>query len=148
LTLNGSAGQGFARLFWSAPISGKPTSYTVQYKRHADAEWTAASSTVSRTRFAVVGLAQDQYDFRVLAANEGGASDPSNVITVDVPGETAAPQGAPAPVGNFIAATPDPKVTEVELSWARIAGAEDYVIQNRLHDSDQGWQQLGTPVQN
>ncbi|MBQ4202229.1 MAG: fibronectin type III domain-containing protein, partial [Thermoguttaceae bacterium] len=115
---------------WDA-VSGA-TSYALEYKSSADANWTVYRASVDATSLVVSGLSSGaSYDFRVQAVGEGGASAWSAVASA----ATLSPEVVVLPAPELTAAS---DATSITLSWTAIAGAKSYTLQYKLA-SDSTW---------
>jgi hypothetical protein len=123
-------------LSWTAPSSGgAPSAYMVQFQPAGAAGWFTASTTLTKTRFMLVGLTPGtNYNVQVFATNAAGISTPL-ATPVTTPAAPAAPPG-PAVVG--LRRHGDVTGTSIDLRWPTQAGAT-YTVEYRAHDSDQPW---------
>ena len=115
------------------------TGYIVERRVDGTAEWSRAGQTGENvTRFAQDGLpAGKTLFYRVRAVNAGGASDPSNVDSVTVPGEATLP-AAPQLAARLVA----PRA--VRLEWSNVANETGYKIERRVDGSAEPFQQIAT----
>ncbi len=143
---NGPADESEVRLTWAGPTGGGPAdTYTVQYRKTTavPGPWTTATSTLSRPGFRVVGLTPaTRYDFQVFAVNAGGYGATTMITT------TTAASAAAVGIGEVARFGPTHDVTnsKIGLSWDAAVGATSYIVQFRVHDSDDGWTTTKTPV--
>ena len=104
---------------WTAVINA--TGYKVEYKKTADAQFSAAG-TATYSPYKISGLEfGNSYDFRVKATNGELESDWSNVVTVGVYNYL------PAPVVRTTAG-----ITFVEVSWDAVEGAATYQVEHKV----------------
>ena len=137
--VQGSLGTSEVTLTWLVPTSGgMPSAYTIQFKPKNKTSWFTASSTVTKTKFMLVGLqAQTEYDVQVFATNSSGSGVPMiNVVTTHVDNPTQ--YSLPTVKGL----RPNGKVTAdtVPLAWDFSMNNIQYKVEYRVHDSDETWQ--------
>jgi len=133
------------RLSWTIPTgAGAVDTYTVFYQQVGcprDA-WpvVCASRTVTKPRFAIVGLSPGtRYSIKVIAVNRAGAgpapADPLVATTA-----AAAPLQAGAP-GQVVGVTARPSATPaaLDVAWTETAGATGYNRRVPHPDSDDLW---------
>jgi hypothetical protein len=99
-----TAGNGSARLNWSAPSGGgTPTSYTITPYIGASAQpSTTITGSPPATNDTITGLTNGtSYSFTVIATNAVGSSQPSSASNIVTPATTpSAPTGVTATAGN------------------------------------------------
>jgi chitodextrinase len=137
------ASESAVRLSWQAPTSGgPPVTYTVQYRVAASPPnpWNTATMSITRPSFTVIGLTPGTlYDFQVSASNAGG-SGPMTVANDTTASAAPIPPGAPGQVPS-LGVTGLPTTSAVNLLWGQPAAAPaGYMIEYRIHDSDEFWQ--------
>jgi hypothetical protein len=133
------------QLKWSKPRDGGPVDrYVVQYRTAAAGsnlagQWITASDTVTAAGLTVVGLEPaTAYEFQVAAANTGdtGPFSPTLGGVTTTADSTAAAQPI---VSNVTVEGPDTDGTVLNVKWSGVSGAHTYIVQYRLHDSDELW---------
>ncbi len=77
-----------ATLRWNVPLSGglPITSYLVQYKKHTETQWSTPQTVFTDSLVLTNLIASQEYDCRVQAVNELGASVYSNTVTFQTTG--------------------------------------------------------------
>nr|WP_170067949.1 fibronectin type III domain-containing protein [Lentzea guizhouensis] len=117
--LRAVAGTKQVALTWNASPTGS-VYYWVYYRPAGHANWYYFTYPASGTSFTATGLLNGfAYEFRVTAANLGGQSPPSNVVS-------ATPfQPLPSAPGNLVATAGDRTAT---LSWNASSGADHYWV--------------------
>jgi fibronectin type 3 domain-containing protein len=109
-------------LAWNSSTGA--SNYRLQ-RRTGDGEFSDIA-LVAATSFSDTGLtASTAYEYRVIAENEYGASNPSEIIFVTTPPAPTAP-GAPSGVQ---AATFSH--SQIDISWNASVGADSYTVQRR-----------------
>ena len=140
------------RLTWKTlePSEGV-TNYLVQYGHSqqggaAPAAWTEVGETVLGPPYNVLNLTPDTaYYFRVSATNPAGSGGNMMIGPVTTAAAAAVAAGAPAQVGGvYCSATPT--IASIALSWTEVAGANNYAVEYRAHNSDVGWRAFGAPA--
>jgi subtilisin family serine protease len=126
-------------LSWS-DVSGE-TGYRVERSANGNSGWMQIGATGQNvTAFADTGLpASTTYSYRVVAANTGGDSAPSNVASA-----TTLPNPPSAPTELSATASSS---TGIDLSWSQVTGAAGYKVE-RSADGTGGWSQIATTTQN
>ena len=135
------------QLKWSKPKprdGGPVDRYVVQYRTAAaggkpTGQWITASDTVTATALTVVGLEPaTAYEFQVAAANTGdtGPFSPTLGGVTTAADLTAA---TPEPVKDVTVEGPDTDGTVLNVKWTGVSKAQNYIVQYRLHDSDELW---------
>jgi fibronectin type 3 domain-containing protein len=117
--LRAVAGNKQVTLTWNASPSG-PVYYWVYFRPQGHSQWYYFQYPASGTSFTATGLLNGfNYEFRVTAANLGGQSPPSNVVSAKpfqpLP---SAPSGLSASAGDGRA----------QLSWNPSSGADYYWV--------------------
>ena len=94
------------------------TSYKVEYKKAADAEF-AAAGTVNYSPYVAEGLElNNTYDFRVKALSGEVESPWSNVVSVEVVNLLSVPE-----------LTLSPSITYIDVKWEAVEGVETYRVE-------------------
>ncbi|MCL2623781.1 MAG: fibronectin type III domain-containing protein, partial [Planctomycetaceae bacterium] len=122
---------GSVTLIWNAATGA--TGYVLQYKKATDTTWTTATVASGALTATVSGLSADtDYNFRVQAANAGGASDWSAVtVTTEAIDDTP-----PAVPTNF--RYTGQTTNSVTLAWNNATGATGYRLEYKKA-SDTDW---------
>jgi hypothetical protein len=111
--------QNAATIGWSAG-SGN-TSYTVEYKKTADASWTVAAPNSTAVTYALTGLTPaTSYDWRVKGICGGGTETAYLTGTFSTLGTCALPSAL---------ASTDITVSSAQLSWTAATGAVSYDVE-------------------
>jgi titin len=115
--------------------------YAVQRSATGSGGWTQVGTTgPDVTSYSDIGLAASTaYYYRVIATSDNGNSAPSAVVSAT----TLAPPPPVTPTG--VAATAMSS-SQVDVSWADVAGESGYAVQ-RSADGTGGWTQVGTTGQ-
>lgn len=134
---------GQVHLGWAAPASGADTeasSYRLEF-RVGDGVWEVLGTTSDHVFTATTTTAGQEYQFRVVATNAAGDSEPSLSVTataVGVPAAPPAPDAEGAPAAQLATG-------EIRISWAPPddggSPITEYVIE-RL-DGDGAWETVG-----
>ena len=121
-------GQTSAALAWTAPASGSPTSYRVDYWKDAEPTNVLYVDSITGTSRTITGLdAGTAYTFSISSFNAGGQS-----LGVDVEGSTsAAPLAAPSAPTNRISIPVS--TTDILLDWSDVDGATTYEVRHAKH---------------
>jgi fibronectin type III domain protein len=133
----GMPSESVVRVAWPVPTGGgPPDAYTVQFRPTGGATWFAATTSLKKPSFALVGLTPvTGYDVQVFAINAAGSGAP---MAVSVATAAVTPPAAPAAVVAGLARHGNVDSTSIPLAWTGTAGAT-YTLQFREHNSDEAW---------
>ena len=143
------------QLKWSKPKpgdGGPVDRYVVQYRTAAaggkpPGQWITASDTVTTTALTVVGLEPAAaYEFQVAAANTGATGPFSPTLRVTTAADLTA--AALPPVHDVMVEGPDTDGTVLNVKWTGVSNAQNYIVQYRLHDSDELWRKSQPQTKN
>ena len=133
------------RLSWNIPMAGGTAdSYSVFYQEidaaGALGPLICASRAVTKPRFAIVGLSPaTAYSIQVIAVNKAGTGPaPAAPLVATTAAAPTLAAGAPGQVVG-VSARRGPDRASLDVSWTAAVGANNYVVECRIHDSDDLW---------